>query len=534
MKRLYTLSNANFQLKLLCAKPIRILFLLVIFLYSIPGSSQTYTVNGSAVDFGNGKVRLTSFTPQPPLVAGDWQTGSAWSTTKHNLNNPFDMTFDMFFGCESGLNGGDGITFTFQNKGPNAIGEGGGYLGVGGVLPAARVTPSISIEFDTYDGTPWGGSNELQDNVTDHIAIDRNGDVNNTTSTFTGTSGPVTYQAIRGNRDLENCSANANNYYTIRVTWTPATRQLRLYEEGVLTMTYTEDIINTIFGGNPSVYWGFTSATGSASNEQWIAPAGSIIPWQCSFATSCCNTYTVTPSGPTDFCGTNLAYTVPNTFTSYSWSTGSTTSSAAITAGGTYTVNVVQSQGGQLCPATATFTVGTNCPAPVELLSFTGNKKDHSVHLNWSTAMEQNNDYFEIFHSTDGINFSSLTKVDGIGNSKELNQYSFIHKQPSHGLNYYKLIQFDLDGKENYGGMTSIEYEKIHVNVYPNPSFSNFNVNISGNETATLSLSDITGKEILSLNGTNFMLGNDLPKGSYILKVTTNREVKTVQLIKEN
>ncbi|HVD98871.1 MAG TPA: hypothetical protein VNB90_11760 [Cytophagaceae bacterium] len=311
---------------------------------------QTYQVNGNAVNYGNGLVRMTTSS------AGTWQTSSAWSTTKQDLTQPFDMSFDMFFGCENGPNGGDGMTFTFQNAGINAIGGGGGFLGIGG---GPIVSPAISIEFDTYDGTAAGGSNEIP---ADHIAIDVNGDVNNTNQFFIGSDGvSKTVQAVAGGRDLEDCATNANNFYTIRIVWDPVGKTLKLYEEGVLTMTYTNDIVANIFGGNSSVYWGFTGATGTASNEQWIAPSGTIIPWSCS-VNSCCTPFTVTPTGPTMVCSSPITLGTTGSYSSYSWSTGQTSSTINISTPGTYTVNVLQSQAGQMCPGSATFNITTSGP----------------------------------------------------------------------------------------------------------------------------------------------------------------------------
>jgi hypothetical protein len=315
-----------------------------------PAYGQTYHVNGNAVNHGGGLVRLTSSS------VGSWQTSSAWSTTKHDLTQPFDMSFDMFFGCENGPNGGDGITFTFQNQGINAIGAGGGYLGIGGGSP---VTPAISIEFDTYDGTSAGGTNEIPQ---DHIAIDINGDVNNTNRYFVGSGGTlVTVQPVAGGRDLEDCAANSNNYYSIRVVWDPVARELRLYEGGTLTMTYANDLVNTVFGGNPSVYWGFTASTGAASNEQWIAPAGTIIPWSCA-VNSCCTPFTVTTTGPTVVCNSPITLEVQGTYSEYQWSTGDNTSSISISQAGTYRVDVLQQQGGSMCPGSAQIVVGTTGP----------------------------------------------------------------------------------------------------------------------------------------------------------------------------
>ena len=320
--------------------------------------SQTYQVNGSAVDGGNEIVRLTS------QGIGN-QIGSVWNTTKIDLTQPFDRSFDMFFGCDNGPNGGDGMTFTMHNdpRGLSTRGAGFGFLGIGGNV-AETIKPALSIEFDTYNGTAGGGSNE---EVTpgldqDHIAIDLNGDVN-VGQSFIGSGGTsVTVQPILNSRDLEDCAVNANNFYTIRIVWNPITKVLQLYEEGVLTMTYTKDIVTDVFGGNSMVYWGFTGATGSASNEQWIAPSGGIIPWQCSVATSCCAPFTVTPSSSSTICNNPITLSVAGTYSSYSWSTGSTNATTQINAPGTYTLNVLQNQGGNLCPGTATFNITPTGP----------------------------------------------------------------------------------------------------------------------------------------------------------------------------
>ncbi len=307
--------------------------------------AQTYQVNGAAVNDGNGLVKLTS------QGLGN-QTSTAWCTTKIDLTQAFDMSFDMFFGCESGPNGGDGITFTMQNstQGLNALGTGGGNLGLN------TISPAVSIEFDTYNFT--GGGNELT-GENDHVAIDLNGDVNHTTfnPTFIGSGGtPVTVQLVAGSRDLENCAENTNNYYTIRIVWNPTTKELQLFEEGTLTMTYSNDLVANVFSGNAMVYWGFTAATGTADNEQWIAPSGSIIPWECT-TNLCCVPFTVTPSSPTTICNAPITLSVAGTYNSYSWSTGSTNATTQVSAPGTYTVSVLENQGGSLCPGSATFTI---------------------------------------------------------------------------------------------------------------------------------------------------------------------------------
>lgn len=55
---------------------------------------------------------------------------------------------------------------------------------------------------------------------------------------------------------------------------------------------------------------------------------------------------------------------------------------------------------------------------PIELLEFTAKSDlNNSVALEWTTASEVNNDYFELQKSNDGVNFETFAKVKSKGNS---------------------------------------------------------------------------------------------------------------------
>jgi hypothetical protein len=79
--------------------------------------------------------------------------------------------------------------------------------------------------------------------------------------------------------------------------------------------------------------------------------------------------------------------------------------------------------------------------------------------LYWKTQSEQNNDYFTIFHSTDGVNYQELEKVQGSGNSNTFINYTSAHKRPPGGINYYKLSSTDYDGTTYDKGITSVMVE---------------------------------------------------------------------------
>lgn len=87
---------------------------------------------------------------------------------------------------------------------------------------------------------------------------------------------------------------------------------------------------------------------------------------------------------------------------------------------------------------------------PVTLLSFTGKLKNNIVLLNWQTSAEYNNHYFDVERSSDGINFTTIGRIDGNGTTSLPHSYSFIDAHPLNGANYYRLRQADFDGHSTY------------------------------------------------------------------------------------
>ncbi len=115
--------------------------------------------------------------------------------------------------------------------------------------------------------------------------------------------------------------------------------------------------------------------------------------------------------------------------------------------------------------------VGTNLP--VDLLDFDAILQGEEVLLTWKTAMEYNNEGFEIERSPDGKNWEYLDFIAGRGISYEILSYSTIDPQPLTGMNHYRLKQFDLDGNFEYSDIVSVSTlvnrPEGSVKVYPNP-----------------------------------------------------------------
>lgn len=64
--------------------------------------------------------------------------------------------------------------------------------------------------------------------------------------------------------------------------------------------------------------------------------------------------------------------------------------------------------------------------------------------------------------------------MEGNGTTKEVQSYSFTDAKPFLGKNYYRLVQFDLDGKKEYSQIRYVNIEtadkSLQISIYPNPA----------------------------------------------------------------
>lgn len=194
-----------------------------------------FFLNGRAITLNDTCYQLTP--------AENNAAGSIWNGEKINLQRSFEAVLQIFFGCKDG-DGADGMVFGFQPL-STSIGNTGGGMGF------ANIIPSIGIEMDTHFNSSFG------DPVYDHIALTRNGNVNHNSGNTL--AGPVQASAVNAN--VEDC-----RYHDLRVSWNANTRTLQVYFDCVLRLTYTADIVQEVFQGDPWVFWGFTAGTGALNN----------------------------------------------------------------------------------------------------------------------------------------------------------------------------------------------------------------------------------------------------------------------------
>lgn len=161
---------------------------------------------------------------------------------------------------------------------------------------------------------------------------------------------------------------------------------------------------------------------------------------------------------------------------------------------------------------------------PISLLSFSAKQTTNFVTLNWKTAQEINNDYFLVERSTDNINFFTIGKVNGNGNSITEHSYNFTDKNTSAGKNYYRLAQTDFSGKVNYTNIVDVNFKSMvdGISISPNPVlnkiFLKSSFNLLGNNYTII---NSVGTTVLTgIFITNEIDVQRLPKGTYFIKTT--------------
>jgi gliding motility-associated-like protein len=305
----------------------RILFFLIFFMSTIFWSDaygQFMTFNGTTMaDSGGGPSNCTAgnYKPVSATVSGNcvtfttnsFQNGAIWACSTIDLNQSFKVNFNANFGNNTAT--GDGIAFLLQREGaPQVIGGAAGGIGYAqgngsscqGAAGGCPITPSVAVEFDTWDNTSDG----LNDIVANHIAIHRNGEMN-VANTL---AGPIS--AINSVNNIRDGLDHA-----VCITWDPAINRMQIFFDGNLRLTYNGNIRDVFGSGANTVWWGFTSGSGGSAQTQRVCS----VQMQTNIASPSClctaPVATATPN-PQTICsgnatGVNLTSSI--TGTTFSW-----------------------------------------------------------------------------------------------------------------------------------------------------------------------------------------------------------------------
>lgn len=177
---------------------------------------------------------------------------------------------------------------------------------------------------------------------------------------------------------------------------------------------------------------------------------------------------------------------------------------------------------------------------PVAWQSFTVTLLDDQVVLDWATASELNNAYFEVQRSAnDGTSWEAIGQVAGAGDSDETIYYSFTDGAvPLAAAVYYRLRQVDFDGTFDYSPLVSVHPQADRASgngplIYPNPATQDIYIRTNpGMDIRELSLVDLVGRTYVlpQLADGHAALPIRLPAGYYYLHVVTSQGTFTLPL----
>ncbi len=182
------------------------------------------------------------------------------------------------------------------------------------------------------------------------------------------------------------------------------------------------------------------------------------------------------------------------------------------------------------------FTIGTinitQTPLPIELLFFEATALDnHKVELNWQTASEIDNNYFEIERSKNNSRWEKLTTINGAGNSTNLIDYISYDELPYVGISYYRLKQVDYNGNITYSKTRVVNIDGVtnsEINIYPNPTNKSITIAGSQEELELITIFNLLGQDVT--NQTKIKRINDnkilidflnLENGMYLVRTKT-------------
>ncbi|QNA43143.1 T9SS type A sorting domain-containing protein [Lacibacter sediminis] len=180
---------------------------------------------------------------------------------------------------------------------------------------------------------------------------------------------------------------------------------------------------------------------------------------------------------------------------------------------------------------------------PVKLTGYDARKISASAVLEWSTEFEENNSHFAIERSATGRDFKQIAKINSKGNTTAGHQYNYTDVNPLNGKNYYRLVQYDLDGKSVYYGIKLVNFESVsQIKIMPNPIDDNFSISIQSLQTGDVQITvfDIHGRKVAALTknvrtGTNIIpiISREWSSGFYTVKIDQDGMISTHKLVKK-
>ncbi len=176
--------------------------------------------------------------------------------------------------------------------------------------------------------------------------------------------------------------------------------------------------------------------------------------------------------------------------------------------------------------------LSTQSPLPVEMISFSGYKSNNQVKLKWITLSEKNNKGFSVERSSDARNWEKIGFIQGKGDKLTEYTYTFIDKKPNQGINYYRLLQEDIDGYSEFSKIVRVFFEGKKLAFYPNPVNDAIHFITPGRKLNKVLIYNTLGQLIYQSKPNNNILDvHFLENGTYLILGQTDNMILRDRLI---
>ena len=265
--------------------------------------------------------------------------------------------------------------------------------------------------------------------------------------------------------------------------------------------------INTVARANPSP-----------------ALSGSSVSWTVTFSRA------MSGLTATNFALVNSGLTTPSITTvtavgtapTTQWTVTASTGSGVGTLGLNYTANT-----GANTTVTNTLPVvgevyTVSVSIPVELRTFTARAAQQTALLEWETASEINNKGFQIERQMANGAWEILGFVYAKGKAA---RYEFTDKAPL-SINYYRLRQMDVNGKETFSKVASVAIDGVSkLKIYPSLVKNTLTIEFdaTNHEAKDFYIANLLGQQVLSGKVAQRIDVSALSQGTYIIKIGTEQ-----------
>ena len=121
--------------------------------------------------------------------------------------------------------------------------------------------------------------------------------------------------------------------------------------------------------------------------------------------------------------------------------------------------------------------MGISTVLPVQLASFTAQKFQNEILINWQSTSEINHQYYVVQKSTDLQHWQDIQKIIGTGNKNTKADYQYIdNSHLTQSTIYYRIKSVDNEGNEEFSPAKNVSLTVDEITLAPNPTYDKLHI----------------------------------------------------------